>query len=107
MPGWCTGSITRERPVRTHRRALDGEGQEHMRDLAPDIVRQRLLIEGLYRADVDQAWVERFLTGLAAHLQLRSYASPIAHSPGGAGKDAHQGYDAFLPLIASGISLYV
>ncbi|MCW5619539.1 MAG: S-adenosylmethionine decarboxylase [Burkholderiales bacterium] len=78
-----------------------------MRDLAPDIVRQRLLIEGYYRVDVDRPAVERYLTGVAAHLGLRTYGSAVIHAPGGAGKEDNQGFDAFIPLIDSGISLYV
>ena len=78
-----------------------------MRDLAPGITRQRLLIEGYYGSAVDQSAVERYLTGLAAHLELRTYGSPVVHAPGGAGKAQNQGFDAFIPLIDSGISLYV
>jgi S-adenosylmethionine decarboxylase len=78
-----------------------------MRDLAPDIVRQRLLIEGLYEREITQAEVERYLVEVAAHLSLRTYGSPIVHAPGGAGKDDNEGFDAFIPLIDSGISLYV
>ncbi|HYJ41034.1 MAG TPA: hypothetical protein VEW08_09600, partial [Steroidobacteraceae bacterium] len=78
-----------------------------MRDLAPDIVRQRLLIEGLFDIEVDGATVERYLIDLAAHLNLRTYGKPIVHAPGGAGKDDNEGFDAFIPLIDSGISLYV
>ena len=78
-----------------------------MKDLAPDIVRQRLLIEGLYTADIDEAAVKRYLLGVAAHLNLRTYGEPIVHAPGGAGRDDNEGFDAFIPLIDSGISLYV
>jgi hypothetical protein len=78
-----------------------------MKDLAPDIVRQRLLIEGLYTADIDRAAVEHYLSGVAAHLNLRTYGTPIVHAPRGAGKDDNEGFDAFIPLIDSGISLYV
>ena len=78
-----------------------------MRDLAPDIVRQRLLIEGLYGRDIAREDVERYLVDVAAHLSLRTYGKPIVHAPGGAGKDENQGFDAFIPLIDSGISLYV
>lgn len=78
-----------------------------MRDLAPQIVRQRLLIEGLYSIDVDREFVESFLLGVASHLDLRTYGSPIVHAPGGLGKDENEGFDAFIPLIDSGISLYV
>jgi hypothetical protein len=78
-----------------------------LRDLAPDIVRQRLLIEGLYEREITGADVERYLIDVAAHLSLRTYGSPIVHAPGGAGKDSNEGFDAFIPLIDSGISLYV
>jgi hypothetical protein len=78
-----------------------------MRDLAPDIVRQRLLIEGLYARDITREDVERYLVEVAANLSLRTYGDPIVHAPGGAGKDSNEGFDAFIPLIDSGISLYV
>ena len=78
-----------------------------MRDLAPEIVRQRLLVEGLYEREITRGDVERYLVDVAAHLALRTYGSPIVHAPGGAGKDANEGFDAFIPLIDSGISLYV
>jgi S-adenosylmethionine/arginine decarboxylase-like enzyme len=78
-----------------------------MRDLAPHITRQRLLIESYYTAPVDQAAVERYLLELARHLELRVYGAPVIHSPGGTGKAENQGFDAFIPLIDSGISLYV
>ena len=78
-----------------------------MRDLAPEIVRQRLLIEGLVTRDIGRDDVERYLVGIAAHLELRTYGSPIVHAPGGAGKDENEGFDAFIPLVDSGISLYV
>ena len=78
-----------------------------MKDLAPDIVRQRLLIEGLYTATIDKAAVEKYLIDIAAHLGLQTYGQPIVHAPSGAGKDENEGFDAFIPLIDSGISLYV
>jgi hypothetical protein len=81
--------------------------KENVRDLAPDIVRQRLLIEGYYSVDVDSAVVEKYLVGVAARLNLRTYGNPIVHAPGGVGKDENAGFDAFIPLIDSGISLYV
>lgn len=78
-----------------------------MQDLAPDILRQRLLIEGYYSVDVDSSVVEQYLLRVAAHLDLRTYGKPIVHAPGGAGKAENEGFDAFIPLIDSGISLYV
>jgi hypothetical protein len=78
-----------------------------MRDLAPQIIRQRLLIEGLYSIDVDQTAVESYLFGIASHLDLRTYGTPTVHAPSGLGKQENEGFDAFIPLIDSGISLYV
>lgn len=78
-----------------------------MRDLAPDIVRQRLLIEATYDRELTSTDVAAYLVGLAAALDLRTYGDPIVHAPGGDGKDENQGFDAFVPLIDSGIALYV
>ena len=40
-------------------------------------------------------------------MKLRTYGPPIIHSPEGVGKDRNQGYDAFVPLIDSGIAAYI
>ena len=78
-----------------------------MRDLAPEITRQRLLIEGHYSISVDREVVAVFLRSVAKHLELETYDDPVIFSPGGSGKPENQGFDAFIPLIDSGISLYV
>ena len=78
-----------------------------MRDIAPDITRQRLLVEGFYDVDLDDARVEEYLQGVAANLGLRTYGRPAIFAPAGEGQAQNQGFDAFLPLIDSGISLYV
>ena len=81
--------------------------KENMRDLAPEIIRQRLLIEGIYSIDVNRETIESYLLGIASHLDLKTYGSPIIHAPNGIGKAENEGFDAFIPLIDSGISLYV
>lgn len=78
-----------------------------MKNIAPQIIRKRLLIEAKYTISVDQEIVKKYLTELPSHLNLRVYGEPIIHSPGGAGKEVNQGYDAFIPLIDSGIALYI
>lgn len=78
-----------------------------MRNLAPEITRQRLLVEGRCSIVVDRAAAESYLLGVAAHLGLRGYGEPMVHAPEGLGKEENEGFDAFLPLIDSGISLYV
>lgn len=75
-------------------------------DIAPDVVRQRLLIEGFYTTELDRTVVAEFLRDLAATLALRGYTEPVIFSPGGEGKAANQGFDAFLPLVDSGIAAY-
>lgn len=39
-------------------------------------------------------------------LGLKMYGKPIIFSPGGQGKEENQGFDAFVALIDSGISVY-
>ena len=78
-----------------------------MRDLAPDITRQRLLVEGIYSGEMDEQRVRDYLTGVARKLGLRTYGEPMIHSPQGSGSEDNQGFDAFIPLIDSGIALYV
>lgn len=78
-----------------------------MEDLAPDILRQRLLIEGYYTITVDEAVIANYFETLVRDLSLRAYGEPIIFSPSGQGRAENQGYDAFIPLIDSGISLYV
>lgn len=78
------------------------------KNIAPDIFRQRLLIEGFYSISVSEAEVKGYLLGVASQLNLRAYGEPTIFSPdSGMGKEENSGYDAFLPLIDSGISLYV
>lgn len=78
-----------------------------MRNLAPDIVRQRQLIEGFFTVEVDEEVIRDFFTRLTTALGLRTYDKAVIFAPAGAGRAENEGYDAFLPLIDSGISLYV
>jgi S-adenosylmethionine decarboxylase len=78
-----------------------------MRDLAPAITRQRLLIEGLIGIEVDPEVIERYFAAMTGALELRAYAEPIIYAPGSLGREDNEGYDAFIPLIDSGIALYV
>jgi S-adenosylmethionine decarboxylase len=79
-----------------------------MENIAPDIFRQRLLVEGFYTLPIEADVVKTFLLDLAQALDLRTYGEPIVFSPtSGMGKDENAGYDAFVPLIDSGISVYI
>lgn len=78
-----------------------------MKNIAPHITRQRLLLEGFFSIDVTKEVLSDYLYGIAAHLGLRTYGEPTIFSPSGAGKEDNQGFDAFIPLIDSGISAYI
>lgn len=79
-----------------------------MQNIAPEVYRQRLLIEGFYERTIDKDAMEHFLLGLADALDLRTYGKPIVFSPEtGMGSEANAGFDAFVPLIDSGISAYI
>jgi hypothetical protein len=78
-----------------------------MQDLAPNIYRQRLLMEGRWSIDVDAEMVRGYLFGVSAELRLTPYGEPIVFSPAaGEGRPENAGFDSFLPLINSGISGY-
>jgi hypothetical protein len=76
--------------------------------IAPDVFRKRLLVEGYFSREISAAVVEEYLLALAAHLNLRTYGEPIVFSPvSGMGRADNAGFDGFVPLIDSGISVYV
>ncbi len=79
---------------------------KNMKDLAPHIYRQRLLLEGLYGIEVTEEIIERYFDVILNALHLNSYKDPIIHSSQDIGGDLYQGYEAFIPLIESGIVLY-
>ena len=79
-----------------------------MHRIAPDIFRKRLLIEGFFALeDVTRGTILDYFAHITSQLSLRTYAEPIVHETGGQGKAVNQGYDAFVPLIDSGIYVCV
>jgi hypothetical protein len=79
-----------------------------MSRLAPEIFRKRLLIEGYFgRKNLDEPLIRDYFTAITAHLGLRTYGEPIVHHTSGQGKAINEGYDAFVPLIDSGIYVCV
>ena len=77
-----------------------------MKDLAPHILRQRLLMEGFYERSVDEAVVLEYFQKLLTGLGMTAAGDPIVNSSLGKGKPENQGIEAFIPLIESGIALY-
>ena len=67
-----------------------------MKNLAPNITRQRLLIEGFYTIEITKKTIEKYLLDLAQHLNLRTYGEPIIFAPAsGMGRD----FKFFLMII--------
>jgi hypothetical protein len=52
-----------------------------MKVLAPNITRQRLLIEGFYSIDANKHLIEQFFLEITNSLQLKMYGRPIIFSP--------------------------
>jgi hypothetical protein len=78
-----------------------------MPNIAPDIFRKRLLIEGYYTIDITEETIKNFFSYITGALSLKTYGAPIVHATSGIGKESNQGYDAFVPLIDSGIYMGV
>jgi hypothetical protein len=76
--------------------------------IAPEIFRKRLLIEGYFaREHLDEQVIRDYFTFITTQLGLRTYGEPIVHHTSGQGKAVNEGYDAFVPLIDSGIYVCV
>lgn len=65
------------------------------------------MIEGFYKIKIDKKVIKEYFKKITNILKLRMYGKPIIFSPGGVGKRENQGFDAFVPLIDSGISVYI
>ena len=76
-------------------------------NIAPEIFRKRLLIEGFFGIEVTAETVREYFSHITSELGLRTYGEPIIHETGGAGKEVNQGFDGFVPLIDSGIYIAV
>ena len=77
-----------------------------MNDLAPDIYRQRLLVEGTYQIEMDEAAIDHFFSVLLAGLGMTAAGTAVVNSSIGKGQEKNQGIEAFLPLIESGVAVY-
>jgi len=76
-------------------------------NIAPEIFRKRLLVEGYFEVEVTVDSLRDYFSRLTAGLGLRTYGEPIIHTTGGAGKEVNEGFDGFVPLIDSGIYIGV
>jgi hypothetical protein len=72
-------------------------------NIAPEVFRKRLLIEGYFNVVVDEKLLEEYFANITRQLGLRTYGAPIIHKTSGQGKELNEGFDGFVPLIDSGI----
>jgi hypothetical protein len=76
-------------------------------NIAPEVFRKRLLVEGYFTVEVNEKAIQDYFSRITAGLSLRTYGEPNIHKTSGAGKDANEGFDGFVPLIDSGIYIGV
>lgn len=75
-------------------------------NICPEILRQRLLIEGIYGLPrIDEQTVRELLLGLSNSLGMTPIADTLIFSPD-AVSDLHHGIGGFQPWAESGCSLY-
>ncbi|HKR58627.1 MAG TPA: S-adenosylmethionine decarboxylase [Pyrinomonadaceae bacterium] len=76
-------------------------------NIAPEIFRKRLLVEGYFGVEVSEESLKDYFSRITSGLGLRTYGEPIIHKTSGAGKDVNEGFDGFVPLIDSGIYISI
>ena len=76
-------------------------------DIAPDIFRKRLLVEGYFTANVTEESLRDYFAEITGKLNLKTYGPPIIHQTSGEGKAVNEGFDGFVPLVDSGIYIGV
>ena len=75
------------------------------REIAPEVFRQRLLIDLITTKEVSEDLVLGYLNGIVAELQVNTSGGPTIYPSGEKGKPENQGVEGFVPLIESGISI--
>ena len=76
-------------------------------NIAPEIFRKRLLVEGYFGVTVTEDSLRDYFSRITVELGLRTYGDPIIHRTSGAGKEVNEGFDGFVPLVDSGIYIGV
>lgn len=71
--------------------------------IAPEIYRQRLMVEGHFMVFVFGDTIRDYFHRLTVELALRTYGDPAIHRTSGQGRELNEGFDGFVPLVDSGI----
>lgn len=76
-----------------------------MKNLKPEIYRQRLVVEGYYEIELDEEFLKRFLQGLSEISGMKIIAGPHIFSPDKF-SELHHGLGGFVAWAESGASFY-
>jgi len=76
-----------------------------MKNLKPEILRERLIIEGFYEVVLDEEFLKNFLLKMSSALKLKPIASPLIFSPDRF-SELHHGLGGFLAWAESGVAFY-
>ncbi len=76
-----------------------------MKNLKPEILRERLIIEGFYEAVLDEEFLKNFLLKMSSTLELKPIVGPLTFSPDRF-SELHHGLGGFLAWAESGVAFY-
>jgi len=76
-----------------------------MKNLKPEIRRERLIIEGFYGVEISEDFLKSFLIGLSEALGMRVIAGPFVFSPDKFSL-IHKGLGGFMAWVESGAAFY-
>jgi S-adenosylmethionine decarboxylase len=77
-------------------------------NLAPEIFRKRLIVEGKYSANIEtQQFVEDFLSNLSKELEMTIIAGPFVSSATDKTIPLHDGFEGSLVWAESGANTYI
>jgi S-adenosylmethionine decarboxylase len=77
-----------------------------MKNLAPKIYRQRLVIEGLYTTKVDSNVLKKYLRSFSEKIGMTIVYGPIVKNLAGRVNSIHKGLEAILIWAESGVAVY-
>lgn len=77
-----------------------------MKDLAPNIYRQRLIIEGLYDIEIEPQKLEKFMKDFSNKLSMTIIYGPIVKNLAENIDPKYKGFECILIWAESGASIY-
>jgi len=78
-----------------------------MKNICPEIFRQRLIIEGKYTTKPTRTSVKKFLVDLSKKLKMTIIYGPVIKDVAGDFNPKHKGLEVVLIWAESGASLYI